>query len=248
MNNSTSRTLSPPDKEYFEWIKGPYFSAVHALLHSNRAYLNQGITWSIGILTAVLIFGFTYIAPLQEVKDAGGNVTERSLSGILSNITEGDILLLTAVVSLAFAFVANFMSRSMKGFLNLVRYVSLYSRCVRVASGSVPLTADAVEELRSHITQYDDDFCPPLGFGVVLQKMATELGYGLFLAILVAIEGAALWAWLQTSDSPCNPLFWIILAFGPVWLVTELILLRNSSYFRFGGYPAQSWDEAFRRK
>ena len=144
MNNKNTEILTDYDKEKLQWITGPYFAGLYALLDSNRNYLNQGITWSIGILTAAIMFALSYIAPLQEVKNASGKVTGRTFAAILQNITNADILLLAAVPSLAFAFVANFMSRSIKGYLNLLRYASLYSRCLRLASGSASVTPAAV--------------------------------------------------------------------------------------------------------
>lgn len=240
--------LSAEEKTQLEWIKGPYFGAVHGLLDSNRAYLNQGITWSIGILTAVLIFGFTYIAPLQEIKNSDGEATGRALSAIAENITDGDILLLTAVLGLSTAFIANFLSRSMKGFLNLMRYVSLYSACVRLASGTVPVSRAALASIRENIRQYDDEFCPPLTFWTVVWKMATELGYGLFFGVLLLAHVLAVLAWLELGTNPCSAYFWLLLALGPVWLAAELILLRRSSYYRYGNYEKTSWHEAERRK
>lgn len=248
MANGNHQELSINDKEDFKWISGPYFSGLYALIDSNRSYLNQGITWSIGILTAVIIFGLTYIAPLQEIRDASGIVTGRSFLAIFQNITDADVLVLAAVLSLAFAFIANFLSRSIKGYLNLMRYAALYSRCVRLASGAVPVTSSEIKELKSQIKQYDDDFCPPLTLSAVLRKMITELGYGLFFVILIFADIVVTIAWVCANTTISGLVFLAILALGPAWLIAELVLLRRSSYFRYGDHPPISWREAIQRK
>lgn len=248
MIDENSEKLSDRDKEALQWITGPYFGGLYALLDSNRNYLNQGITWSIGLLTAVIIFVLTYIAPLQEIKDPSGGNASRSFVAVLNNITDADILLIATVFSLSFAFVSNFLSRSIKGYLNLLRYASLYSHCLRLASGSDPVTLVALHKLVGHIRQYDDDFCPPLTLGTVVGKMLKELGYGLFFFILVVADIVAVITWYTAATTISTCLFWFIVALGPFWLAIELFLLRHSSYYRYGAYPVESWPEALQRK
>ena len=243
-NNNTPHPLSGEEQKVFNWICGPYFSGVHSLMDSNRTYLNQGISWSIGILTAVIIFALTYISPLQEVKSPSGTVTGRSLAAVLQNLTDADVILLTAVISLSFAFVSNFLSRSIKGYLNLIRYVGLYSHCLRVSSSPVPVTPDMLRELTGRIRQYDDDFCPPLPLGTVFWKMVSELGYGLFLGILILLYIIAAAGWFHVESTLSGFWFWGILAFGPVWLIVELVFLKHlSNYFRYKDYAVESWSE-----
>lgn len=249
MSNGKTAQLSEEEKSAYEWICGPYFSAVYALLDSNRTYLNQGISWSIGILTAVIFFLFTYVAPLQEIKAPDGTVTGRSFEAMMENMTDADVLLLTSVISLSFAFVSNFLSRSMKGYLNLIRYVGLYSRCIRLCSSVTPVTSKDLGEFTGHIKQYDDDFCPPLPPGTVFWKMITELGYGMFFGILFLLYAIAIFGWFDVETAHCSLLFWGVAAFGPVWLIIELHFLSHvSSYFRYRAYRIETWAEVAERK
>lgn len=248
MDSETGGVLSETEESALGWIRSTYFPAVHALMDSNRTYLNQGISWSIGILTAVIIFGFSYISPLQDVTALEGEVAERSFSAILSNITDGDILFLTAVLSLSCAFVSNFMSRSIKGYLNLMRYVALYSHCLRLSGAAVPVSSADLAALTAQIKQYDDDFCPPLRLRIAVGKMITELGYGLFFAVLLGLYAGAAALWHITDVSLGYWWFWAVLAFGPVWLCVELYFLGKSTYFQFKEYAAEDWPEANKRR
>lgn len=248
MDDDELPQLTDIEKDALEWVRGGYFSGVHALMDSNRTYLNQGISWSIGILTAVLIFGLTYIAPLQELRTPEGDLVGRSPAAILVNITDADILLLTAVLSLSFAFVANFMSRSIKGYLNLMRYVGLYSSCLGLVTSGERITAAQLRDVTGAIKQYDEDFCPPLRLRTAFWKMISELGYGLFIIILVILYAAAAVVWHVIDSTLWYWLFWGVLAIGPLWLLVELHFLKSSHYFSFKNYTVGNWPEAYDRK
>ncbi len=245
MSNETGQALNEEDANTLGWISEHYLRSIYTLIDSNRVYLNQGITWSIGIITAVFIFGLTYISPLQEVRVPNGQSSERSASAILENITDADILLLTAVLAVAFAFVSNFLSRSIKGYLNLVRYATLYARTVRLASGKMPRTTENIQALVTDIDTYDAAFRPPLLLRQTILKMLTELGYGLFFGILSLLLIGATVVWLNAQTTVCDAFFWLLVCSGPVWLVVELLFLRfGSHYFNYTETPAKGWSEA----
>lgn len=241
-------TWTAAERDALQWVRDTYFPAVHALMDSNRTYLNQGISWSIGILTAVIIFGFSYISPLQEIDPPDGDSTGRSFAAVLTNITAGDILLLTAALSLSCAFVSNFMSRSIKGYLNLMRYVALYSGCLKLCASTTLVSRDDLATLTRQIKKYDKDFCPPLRLWTVCKKMLTELGYGLFFVVLAGLYGVAAVLWHMTSPGLGYWWFWVVLAGGPVWLGVELYFLVKSNYFQFKAYSPEDWEEASSRK
>lgn len=245
MSNEAATPLSKEDQDRLKWMSEHYLRSIYTLIDSNRVYLNQGITWSIGIITAVMIFGLTYMSSLQEVRSPDGRLIERSAPAILKNVTDADILLLTTVFTVAFAFVANFMSRSIKGYLNVVRYAALYSRIVRLASGKTTQTAHAVSALADDIDTYDAAFRPPLLLRQAVEKMLTELGYGLILAILCLLLAGMAYLWVTTSTTVSSVWFWMALALGPAWLAVELSFLRfGSSYFRYAEGRAKSWPDA----
>ncbi|MGD9537109.1 MAG: hypothetical protein AB7P52_05070 [Alphaproteobacteria bacterium] len=242
MANGNGTTLSKQDQDSLKWISEHYLRSLYTLLDSNRVYLNQGITWSIGIISAVFIFGLTYISPLQDVRGPAG---QRSAAAILDNITDADILLLTAVLAVAFAFVSNFMSRSIKGYLNLVRYATLYSRTVSLASGKIAQTPDNVRSLVNDIDTYDVAFRPPRKLGQTIFKMMTELGYGLFFGILTVLLAGAAVIWTMAQTTVCGAYFWLLVCSGPVWLVIELLFLRFvSRYFSYAPNAPRGWPEA----
>ncbi|TIW60097.1 hypothetical protein [Mesorhizobium sp. WSM3873] len=243
-------SLSEIENENLKWISEHYLRGVYTLLNSNRVYLNQGITWSIGIITAAVLFSVTYLSPLQvHPTDAGGTSQRLGIAGILQNVSDADVLLLMAVLAVSFAFVSNFMSRSIKGYVNLMRYAGLYSACIRMASGTGDRTPAGLKQLVADINKYDVNFAPSLTLRRALAKMLTELGYGLFFAIIGVLQFAATLVWLRLPPSPFAPLFWVALAMGPVWFVVELIFLRwLSSYFRYRGDGARGWPEAERLK
>ncbi len=245
MSNGNGPELSKQDQDSLKWISEHYLRSLYTLIDSNRVYLNQGITWSIGIISAVFIFGLTYISPLQDVRGSDGRPSERSAGAILENITDADVLLLTAVLAVAFAFVSNFMSRSIKGYLNLVRYAALYSRTVSLASGKTAQTPDNVRTLVSYIDTYDVEFRPPLLLRQTVVKMLTELGYGLFFGILSLLLAGAVVIWTTAQTTVCGALFWLLFCSGPVWLVIELLFLRFvSRYFSYAGAAPKGWPDA----
>lgn len=243
-------SLSEAEKEDLKWISEHYLRSVYTLLDSNRVYLNQGITWSIGIISAAVLFSVTYLSPLQVRTASPSGTSQRlGISGILQNVSDADMLLLTAVLAVSFAFVSNFMSRSIKGYVNMMRYVGLYSSCVRIASGNGSRTSAGLKQLVADINKYDVDLAPPLTLPRALAKMLTELGFGLFFGIIAVLQLAAILVWFRLPPSPFAPLFWGLLAMGPVWWVVELIFLRwVSSYFRYGAEGAKGWQEAERIK
>ncbi len=120
MEDNEGVRLTKSENATVDWIFGPYFSGLYVLLDSNRSYLNQGITWSIGILTAVILFILTYVSPLLNIKDSAGNVVGRSFDVLPNNIATADTLILATALSVACTFIANFMSRLMKGYLNII--------------------------------------------------------------------------------------------------------------------------------
>jgi hypothetical protein len=244
------QTLNESENEDLKWISEHYLRSVYTLLDSNRVYLNQGITWSIGIITAAVLFSVTYLSPLQiRPADSGSAPQRLGMVGILDNLSDADVLLLTAVLAISFAFVSNFMSRSIKGYVNMMRYVGLYSACVRIASGDGDRSPADLKRLVANINKYDVDFAPVLTLRQALAKMLTELGYGLFFTIIGVLQLAAALVWIRLPTSPFAPLFWSLLALGPIWCVVELTFLRwSSSYFRYSGGGASSWQEAKRLK
>ncbi|MBX3576081.1 MAG: hypothetical protein KF723_02645 [Rhizobiaceae bacterium] len=248
--NTQEEALSGTENEDLKWISEHYLRSVYTLLDSNRVYLNQGITWSIGIITAAVLFSVTYLSPLQiRPASLGGTPQRLGMAGILDNVSDADVLLLMAVLAISFAFVSNFMSRSIKGYVNMMRYVGLYSACIRMASGNGDRTPAGLKRLVAEINKYDVDLAPALTLRRALAKMLTELGYGLFFAIIGVLQLAAALVWLRLPPSPYAPLFWCLLAMGPVWCVIELIFLRwLSSYFRYGSEGAKGWREAERLK
>jgi hypothetical protein len=155
-----------------------------------------------------------------------------------------DILVLSAALSISFAFVSNFLSRSIKGYVNLVRYSALHARCLDLITSDLKESPEDVQNLIRDIRQFDASFASPLKLSVALWKMFTELGYGLFFGILIVLQTFATVAWWEMSMSiPCL-WFVVVIAFGPLWLAAEIVFLRYfSSYFR--GASA-NWAEALR--
>ena len=244
MADCAGASLTQEEKDVLKWISEHYLRSVYTLMDSNRVYLNQGITWSIGIISAVIIFGLTYISPLQEIKNPAGSVVERNISAIPNNITEADILLLTTVLSLSIAFVSNFLSRSIKGYLNLMRYVGLYNCCLRLASNKEKTKTDALNKTIDNIIKFDAGLFPPLTLTTTIWKMIFELGYGLFFVIQGILLAGAAAAWVSTPTSVHSVFFWLLFSSGPVWFILELVFLRfRSSYFRYNGQPAINWSD-----
>lgn len=245
MSTGTAKKLSKEYQDRLKWISEHYLRSVYTLIGSNRVYLNQGITWSIGIISAIFIFGLTYLSPLQDVRGPDGKLSGRSASAILQNITDADILLLTAVLAVAFAFVSNFLSRSIKGYLNLVRYATLYARTLRVASGQTAQTAENIQALIADIETYDAAFRPPLQLRQTVLKMVTELGYGLFFGILSLLLAGAAFVWETAQTTVWCAFFWLLLFAGPAWLGVELLFLRfGSHYFSYAKNAPKGWPEA----
>ena len=209
-------------KSYADWVTQDYFRGVYTLINSNRTYLNQGITWSIGVVSAFYLAGLGFLRS-TSTPDHGEGIFKT-----LQTLPQNDVFILTIAISVAIAIVSHFLSRSIKGYLNIIRYVSLYSECLEFAQH--PKETGAEAKLQEYIATYDKNFVAPLNFRSCLWKMFTELGFLLFFAVMLVPHCLLSFALLRSEFC-----FLVSLAAalpGPIWFFVELALLRKSTYFK----------------
>jgi hypothetical protein len=166
------------------------------------------------------------LGQLHSAMNWGLTLLSASLVAVLSRQRFPDevslyVLLVTVVVGFHFA------TRTMKGYINVVRY-GLLQRSIsdRMLGSSNGLSDDAFGELRSLVVNYHIEWRLPLKKRDVYRKGVFELGYGYLLATVI---GLAVYVLFHIQPGWRD---WAAVGASVLLLLLEVYIFVRSPYMR----------------
>lgn len=195
------------NREDINWFTGEYLRYLSAQVSANVAYLNQTVSWSVGIVTASIGFFIT-----QKVIGADDS-------------THLSTYLATLVVVV---FLVHFMGRGIRAYVNVMRF-SMLSRMVidlRIrAKGIDEPPLDQLAELKRSIALYDVKWVCPVSWPTITRKFFGELGFGLMFFVMVASAMCSVWTLPISISLPAA-----LATFGAISM--DVFRLKCGSYFK----------------
>jgi hypothetical protein len=181
------------------WVDNHYFATLTESISSSLDYLHNVTGWSVVAVSGVMIF----------ILGRDGFPDETSLFALLA----------------AFIFSTHSLTRSAKGYINVIRFSLLRSSIIRKRLQLPGAPSDT--ELRHLINLYDVQWALPIRRTDVFTKALLEFGFGYLLGITTALS-------IYTATRiPFSPAIAMSIFFAIVLATAEVVIFVRSPYMRF---------------